>query len=334
MATGQRLPSKGSPITAFLTLKGLANATPDFTNAVDRLSSMPSLFFKRNLCTYSVPLFSVPLTSIPAGGTIPTALSKKVYWDSATTKLYSVDALHDAERQALIAGVTDTAYKQTIQDLYDAPVTWTLANCDAFLDASNISFIVDTTNGASTSQRFLRVLKKLLPYLLESLSNQAIKQELGQVMGLTTQFVDPLLSHYLHISAVAMNDLFRDPSYTASNKHISVIPTRFPAQFQALRLLEKVVMIVAGFKLGVDELNWLFKFRSQTNDPASAWLNIEQLPLEFSDQFVPDFPGWERLVAVIRSQDSFLNGKAILLGICHGLEFCMYGSHDPQTLCN
>ncbi|KAJ9412648.1 hypothetical protein QL093DRAFT_2032169 [Fusarium oxysporum] len=306
------------------TLKGLANATPDFINAVDRLSLMPSLFFTRNLRTYSVPLFSVPLTSIPAGVSIPTALSKKVYWDSATTKLYSVGALHDAERQALIAGVSDTAYKQIIQDLYDAPLNWSPANGDAFLDDSDISFIVDTTNGASTSQRFLRVLKKLLPYLLESLSNQAIQQKLGQAMGLTIRLIDPLLSHYLHISAMTLNDLFRDPSYAASNKLIPVTPTRFPAQFQALRLLEKVVMIVAGFKLGVDELNWLFTFRSQTNDPAAAWLNIEQLPLEFSDQFVPDFPGWERLVAVIRVRDSFPNGKDIL-------NFMWTASRSTQT---
>ncbi|KAG4440201.1 hypothetical protein IFR05_004346 [Cadophora sp. M221] len=245
--------------------------------------------------------------------TIAKTLAKKVYWDSEAKKIYSLGSLTISEVQRLITGVTDTTFVDAVKSLSQAPITQRIDAADQFLNDTDITNLLDRQNGATVARKFDRVLQKLIPYLFEQLSNQVVKQKLGQALNLTTQILDALLSRHLIVSGMIAAAVVRDSTYTLSNKSIPVSQTRFPAQFAAFRILEKIYLLVNKLNIGLVELNWLFSLRkSSPTDPTRQWLDLQSLPVEYKETNVADFTGWERLLAVMRLRDDVPKGRGLL----------------------
>ncbi|KAJ9643644.1 hypothetical protein H2199_004323 [Coniosporium tulheliwenetii] len=291
-------------------LSGLSPAQ-NWKEAIAALYEKPRSFILRNMGTFSVRKYSAPLRAMPSGIEIPSALSKKVYWDRIGMTIYAVGALTESERDSLLVGVSPGDFMNAINQLYDGPNNINPASTDSFIDdETDLPFLLNTP-AVTAAQRFSRVLSKVLPYLLDTLSDQTVKQKLGQATGLTTQVVDPLLSKWLKYAAVHLISLFRAQAFAESNKLLAVSFERFPDQFQAFRLLEKVATVITGFKFTITELSWLFEFRKIIADPSTGWLDLSSLPLIFTPA-ATSFESWERLVSLVQLRDALPKGKDTL----------------------
>jgi hypothetical protein len=298
-------------------LKNIPGASPDFVAAVDGLYQLPRTFFSRNTRTFSIPSFSASLTSFPPGVKIPGSLRKKIYFDRATLMLYSQGAMTDAEHQILLAISSDAAYKAAVDQLYEAANHIIPGPGDEFITDADISAWFDSsvdTNGIpiTPAMRFKAVLEKLLPYVREKLSNQLVRQKIGQSITSNSEIVENLLMRWLLFASNPINDVFRSSIFAESSDKSSLSRSSFPDQFAAITLLTKVGMIISKLKLTAIQLEWIFTYRKTVGDPSSGWLDLSQLPLSLVDSGISNFVAWERLYSLTRLRDALRGGDKLL----------------------
>lgn len=299
-------------------LTGLTGASADFIDVVKALYQIPRTFFARNLKTFSIPDFSTSLSSLPTEVKIPVSLKKKVYFDAPTQTLHSTGALTDTEKQLLInaAPSTETAYITAVQNLYSAGDNITPKGGDEFITSADVSAWFDAevdSNGVPITPltRFTAILQKLLPFVREKLSNQLIRQKIGDTINASSQIVENLLLKWLQYSGGPVNNVFRSSTFSESSDQTAMSKTSFPDQYAALTLLVKVGMIISKFKFSAVQLNWIFGFRSG-NDPTTAWLDLNAIPITPIDSGIANFKGWERLFALTRVRDGLIGGETVL----------------------
>ena len=301
-------------------LRNIQGASPQFLTAVQRLYQAPRDFFFRYLRSFSVPDFAVKLNSMPMSVNIPLILRGKVYFVQSNTKLHSIGALTDSELQSLLAVATpgtDDSYISAINALYRAPNTYGPASGDQFLAASDVSTLFDSVTDSSgvtitPSFRYNAILRKLLPFLREKLSNQYIREKVSELIDVKSQVCEKLLTAWVLYDSRMLNAVLRTAAFVESSDESGISQSSFPDQYNATTRLIKIGIVINNLKLSAIQLSWLFEFRRVWGDPATAWLDLNKLPVTLNPSGYEMFAGWERLIALTMVRDGLEGGESVL----------------------
>ena len=258
--------------------------------------------------------FATNLPALPVKVQFPEELKNKVYFDSAAKKLHFIDVMTAQERDKLLALSTDPKDSNHKSYLIAVEILFRQTQAgDVFLTPDDI---IKIFADASTSvERFLLVLKKLLPYLRLTLSELVIKQWLGDSLKLDANIIGPLLKNWVNsklepTTKKAIAD-FLHPEFAESSPNITPSQNAFPHQFNTFWRLHKIALVITKFKLTPRQLQWLFEF-----GPENKWLDLNALPIEsISTTTQPDYQGWERLTDLFRLRDALSLGETLLTDV-------------------
>ena len=308
-------------------LVALPGADAPFEAALDKLFKAPKAFVQRHLARFSVPVFQVKITGaalklLLAKFKFPDALKNRIYYDTVGETVRFVGVMTEAERSVLSKLSTDTGYLAALQGLFDAPGAGANAplGADIFLTSagatSDASALFDNPN-IEPEARFLLVLRKLLPYLQATLSELTVKQRLGEYLRLDATAIDGLLKKWLdprvvdpvHPERRAIAD-FLDPAFAESNPNVKSGTDAFPRQFDSLRLLQKIALVILKFEITPRQLQWLFE-----SGPAAGWLDLNDLAPGSTVAAATLFKGWARLADLFRLRDELPRGEALLTDV-------------------
>jgi len=232
-----------------LLLNPQATLPAEVSAQLQLLFDAPRTFLARNVNSFSIADYQTPLSQLPASITIP--LNSRVYFDSAAGVLHSKGALTSAERDALISLAQDPSTQQpfisAVNALFTLPASVTPQQSDTFITSNDVSSLFDHASNVSGNitsvTRFTFVLQKLLPYLLNVLSDQAVAQTLIQNLGLDSQSTNYILE------AAAPNSLFRASSFVTSSSKVPTTRAVFPDQFRGFELLKKISILALRLRL-------------------------------------------------------------------------------------
>lgn len=291
--------------------------------AISALFDAPRQFIMRAMRTFSVPNFAADLRALPLDAKpFPKALAGRIYFDATAEfddaaeppKLHFVGRMLEVEREMLLELSASASYQNAVNALFAPPNDLT----PDFITASDTT-VFDHVSTAET--RFEMVLKKLLPYLKRTLSEQLVGQKIAAALGLESKAAELLLTRWvtsptdpLHSRRVVAP--FLDSTFAESSPNVKLDPGSFPSQFKAYTLLHKIAVIAARFKVNARQLAWLVKY-----DPAPGWLDLNTLPtaplvpttlpLELRDR-AAYFDRWLRLVDLFQVRDSLPAGEDAL----------------------
>ncbi len=286
-----------------------------YLKAVDELFKAPGKFIERYMRRFSTPVFFVPINTADLGFfknfKFPTSLKGKIYYDDE--KLNFVGIMTGIELSELMTLSTATNYRDAISDLFNLPDTTVPQATDIFLTSSGADNHLDKLFGnppITPEQRFLLVLQELLPYLKLNLSEQAIIQRISEYLDLDNGMSGELLKKRVNSPAHPAQKViaeFLDPSFAESNPNIKVSKDVFPAQYDAIVLLNKITVFIQKLKITQAQLRWVFE-----QGPAVGWLDLNGLPLSATDQAVTLFQGLERLIDLFQLRDTLPDGAVLL----------------------
>jgi len=302
------------------------NDNGPFMAAIIALFDAPRTFIARNMHSFSVPDYQAPLAGLPASVTIPSALWRKVYYNSTTAVLHAQGALTESERDTLLALSTNAAdpnnaaYRAAINALYAAPDSLTPTDTDTFLLPADSSAFFDSASDGSgapitSERRFSLVLQKLLPYLRTTLSHNLVIQQLGEALQVENKLAQALLAQWINVPTVAGQkaiEIFLVDAFAQSNPKNTITRAAFGDQFTTYTLLYKVALLITRLKITALQLNWLFAYRQQPGDPTAAWLDLNALPLRKLDDGSGLFTSWTRLLDLCTLRASLPGGETTL----------------------
>ncbi len=202
----------------------------------------------------------------------------------------------------------DYRYRLAVKALFDQPEALAITESDAFLDAA-VEILFDT--GLTAGDRFLHVLRKLLPYLRRTLSERLAVQTLAEALELETRSADALLRTWLaspEDPERSCLDEMLDPAFAESHPNVELTAAAFPGPFKVYTLAHKAAMVVERFELTHQQLSWLFTF---TYGPDADWLNLNDLPTGDEDPAAA-FADWLRLAELAALRDSLPQGEPAL----------------------
>lgn len=299
-----------------------ASAETDYQDAVDALFKAPRAFILRNMRTFSVQNFKAPLDTFPETVKFPTALTSKAYHDVAAKELRFIGAMTEAERDTLLnlssnaTDPRDTLYKTAINTLFSAPDNIVPRSDDSFLitfGPNNHAATLFDNPTATPEDRFLLVLKELLPYLQTTLSETVVKQRLGGYLKLDATAIDGLLKKWVKSQRDPQEKAivdFLDPVFVDSNPNVKSSKDAFPDQFKSFLLFHKIAILILKFNMTPRQLQWLFDSNLNVK-----WLDLNALPLDATAQASALFQGWERLVELFQLRDALPRGETLLTDI-------------------
>jgi hypothetical protein len=344
--TARKLRFFGVMTNARLVRLQQASADNAYRTALQSLYQQPRTFATFYMRVFGAPVqdFTVEVPRSLAGIVFPDALEDRVHYDDVARKLHFVGVMTDPERTILL-GLSDDAdyrqaidglranggieedqrifllqvsndadYRQSIQDLYDAPRTATPASNAESITLADRGTLFD--EAIEPADRFVLVLRKLLPFLRRTLSEHLVKQKLSEALGLEAAIVHELLTGWLDpLGAAAPGKKaiadFLDPAFIASNVRVLPDRARFPHQFAAYIRLHKIALVVTRCRLTPRQVAWLFRYGAE-----AKWLLLGNLPLGASTIQGQDleklFAAWERLVDLVRLRDMLPLGEVLL----------------------
>jgi Tc toxin complex TcA C-terminal TcB-binding domain/Neuraminidase-like domain/Putative peptidoglycan binding domain len=289
--------------------KALLNSEPALhgeLRAVGALFNAPRNFITRYARNFSIQDFATDLATLPASVTFPNALKSKVYFDTTVEpkRLHFIGVMTDPQRDLLLGLSTNpsdpahTLYVGAVNDLFtqpDAAAPTFLTGPGAGTDAAEL--FDDPVPG----ERFLLVLKRLLPNLLQTLSEGLVAQKLTEALHLEAKISKDLLTMWVHSPTHATDKSiteFLKANFVDSSLNVKPTAATFPDQFQTFKLLDKIARLVTKFKITASELPWLFE-----HGPSAGWLNFNALPLTATPSSEALFGGWSVLVGLSRLRD-------------------------------
>lgn len=311
-AGAQQLRCTGTMSSAERTLlTSPPNTDAGFVGAVGALFNAPREFIRRHMRRYSVPSFETRLTAMPTGVRIADVLKAKCYFDAAAERLRFVGVMTEAERGILKRDVTDTTYRDAIDTLFNAPANVTLPASDAFITTAGLDDIAALFASAQTDpqERFLLVLRKLMPYLKATLSQFAVTQRVSEGLELESISAQALLTRWITASTPGGQRALADfmvPAFAGGHANVASSGDAFPHQFKTLRRLHKVSVLSERFGLTPRQLGWLFDVG------AGRWLDLNALPLDPAGAAHPRYLEWARLADVCRLRDTLPDGEWLL----------------------
>ncbi len=294
-------------------LISLAPTDTDFTTAVAELYNAPRTFVSRNMRCFDVEKFSYsPLSALPVSVTIPKGVEDKIYYDSDKECLVFYGAMTEKEHEALLKGSGgDSSYETAINYLYTAPDTSALQG-DAFLSISGIGCDLELLFDSATSPaaRFLLVLKRLLPYLKQSLSERLVVQKLGEALDLEMDVAKTLLTEWVHSPANPGDrsiDEFLKSSFVGSSKKVKLTAQAFQDQFDTYILLHKIALVISKAEITSTQLEWLIDYSTKAD-----WYDLKSLPLTSTTPGAVAFGAWQKLTDLFKLRDSLTLGETVL----------------------
>jgi Tc toxin complex TcA C-terminal TcB-binding domain/Neuraminidase-like domain/Salmonella virulence plasmid 28.1kDa A protein len=182
-----------------------------------------------------------------------------------------------------------------------------------FLDVTDAKAkLIDPGPSLITEQeaRYRYVLEPLLNYLRQNLSEDLIKQKLGEALKLEAKTTEQLLMQWVTSPAdgtkFAMAEFLADP-FANSDLNIKLTAAAFANPFNTLIRLSKVAMIIDKFKVTFKQLTWLFDYGIGV-----GWLNLNALPLTLTSSTAAQFTAWERLVDLFQLRSNLPLGETVL----------------------
>jgi len=297
-------------------LTTLQNADTDFVGAINKLFDAPVAFVARYLRSFSIPISEAGPLTLSANIKFPDSFKNRLYFDRTSQKLYFVGVMTQPELEALqkIAPL-DTAYQNALMTLFASPAQRTLDASDIFLTASgagtDAAAMFDDRSKAP-EERFLLLLRKLLPYLRETLSKNAVKQQLAQQLNLTTEVIDAVVKNFVNSPADPNQKAIKEflaSDFSEANENIASTKDAFPRQFNTLLLLQKTASVILKFNVNGSELRFLFE-----SGPGAGWLDLNTLPLTQSS-VGNRFDGWLRLTRLFALRDQLPHGDDLLTSL-------------------
>ena len=180
----------------------------------------------RHMRRFSVPRYVFQLDEpLPAQVVFTGALKNKIYHDVAANSLNFIGVMTEAEQTALMALSSDPAYQTAIDELFAAPDRTANAptGTDIFITSTDAGTMFAA--GSTPAARFIVVLKKLLPYLRTTLSEQIVIQLVSEYLGLDSSAARELLTNRVNSTADASQkaiSLFIATSFADSNPNVEV----------------------------------------------------------------------------------------------------------------
>lgn len=288
------------------------NTEANFVAAVDALFAAPRSFVRRHMSRFRVPSFDTGLAAFPANVRIPDVLKTRYYYDAPATRLRFVGIMTETERALLKQGVTDPTYAGAIDALFNAANAAPAAS-DAFLTSAGPDDIAALFGTPTTQpeERFLLVLKKLMPYLRSSLSERAVTQRISEGLDLESNSASALLKQWIASTVAgqrAMAD-FVSPAFAESHASLASTRASFPNQFSTVQHLHKIALLCERFGMTSKQLGWLFEFG------LGNWLDLNTLPLTATGASQARFQSWARLADLCRLRDGLPDAERLLTAV-------------------
>lgn len=210
-------------------------------------------------------------------------------------------------------------YRAAVNALFHMPDTLVPEPRDVFLSASgpgpDAAAMFD--NPTAPAERFLLVLKKLLPYLRQTLSERLVAQKMAEALNLEAKTAKELVTKWVnsptHPALKAITELVPTTPdswakpFAESNLNVKLTAAAFPDQFKTFTLLHKIAVLAIKLKITPGQLTWLFDY-----GPSVGWLNLNTLPMTATVSSAALFAGWERLVDLFRLRDQLPLGESVL----------------------
>ncbi len=251
--------------------------------------------------------YTASLAVLPDKLVFPEPVRDKISYDTVAKVLRYAAPMTLAEKTALLALSTDSAYKNAVEALFKAPRDLIAARMNAFLTEEDASEIFD--DSVSGEVRLGKVLEKLMPYLRRTRSEALVLQKAVTALGLDRATGEALFTTRLHSRATPTDPLLRDllaTSFLGSDPQVKVTRAAFPVPMDALSLAYRVAFVIARLGINARQLPWVIG-RAAT----AGWLNLDALPLKPADP-AATFTAWLRLLDLVRLRDGMPKGEAAL----------------------
>ncbi len=310
-----------------------ATEDPDWRAAVQALYDAPRTFVARHLRVFSIPRFSTPLAQLPANVEFPAVFGGRVYLDSAAEphQLHFVGVMTAQERDVLLQLSADPAAAH--HGAYVAAVTALFSQADALVPQPGDRFLTASGPGTdaaamfdaptSPEARFLRVLKKLVSHLRQTLSASSVERTLAAALKLELRTAHTLLNQWVaspvdpepipRLKRRAIAE-FLDAGFVSSAPNLETSEDAFPAQFRTLTLLHKVALLILKFGITTEQLSWVYQYRDG-NDPADEWLDVNALPLTECGSRAVRWKAWTRFADLFQLRDALPSGERVLTSL-------------------
>jgi hypothetical protein len=288
--------------------KALLDSVPALNGelrALDALYNAPRNFITRYARNFSIQDFATHLDTLPASVTFPNALKSKIYFDSTAepTRLHFLGVMTAQQRSLLLGLSTNRSdpghrpYVDAVNELFTQPGALTQTFLTGPGPGTDTAELFD--DPVTPGERFLLVLKKLLPNLLQTLSERLVVQKMTEALHLDAKISRDLLTMWVlsptHEKSIAE---FLKSNFAGSTLNVKPTAATYPDQFQTFTLLHKIALLVTKFKITAPELPWLFE-----HGPSAGWLNFNALPLTATPSSEARFAGWRILVGLSRLRD-------------------------------
>ena len=124
--------------------------------------------------------------------------------------------------------------------------------------------------------------------------------------------VDLLLTNIKFPASDQISRIFRTPAFTTMSLNVGSSRALLEPQFQAYSLLRKIALITGQSRITIVQLKWLLTYRTLPNDPTTAWLQLDKLPLARIVKAGANFTAWTRLLSLAKLRDVLPNGDTVL----------------------
>ncbi|MFD3523519.1 neuraminidase-like domain-containing protein [Streptomyces sp. NPDC058653] len=243
--------------------------------AVRKLFSGPRQFVLTQMNAYRIPVYTTPLSALPADLVMPPQLVGKVFHDPSAGALCSHGQLVQEEIDALLAASEDGDFLRAVSLLQRVPAEQPPEEENRFLDQARADALFDQPLAAA--DRFHLVLSVLVPELRRRLGETTVKLQLGQAVGVDAAAADALLGGWLRALSVTGPLVldFLAPAFVGSDQAVPLTRQGFPVQFTALSLLHRVALALSRLRVTGKELPWVIGYAT-----GAGWLDLTALPPE------------------------------------------------------
>jgi peptidoglycan hydrolase-like protein with peptidoglycan-binding domain len=285
-----------------------------YQSAIDNLSNSPRLFVLEKMKAFEYGIFFAALDSLPPEVQFTAELRDKIFYDPTEKKLIFIGAMAKIERDTLIGLSVDPEYKDAIETLFNSQnyPNYKPEAKNIFLTELDVSILFDSSlSNFAVERRFNHVLGKLIAYLDYSAKVRIIKQKLSETFKLESKIIHEILMRRINSPVPPADNLppikaieeFLDPNFFGSNLNVKSTEIAFPHQFKALRLLQKIAIILFKFKVRPTQLKWLFDY-----GPEVGWLDLNLL-LDSAVSPITRFEGWGRLYDLFQLRNTLPQGE-------------------------
>ncbi|MCH8877936.1 MAG: peptidoglycan-binding protein [Chloroflexi bacterium] len=200
---------------------------------------------------------------------------------------------------AVIAGTPDAQLPDGTQDPFDRSAIVD-GHFDVFIDdlpAFKDKFI---NQGSSTyldpvdalAERFHIVLEPLTNYLLNSNNIALVQHSFADFLDLDLRASDQLLGGLIKSvadAALPTSAIFLDDDFVDSDRD-PLTETNFGNQYQMVRRLQKIALLLNKFDIPSDEVRWLAE-----ESPQLGWLDFNTIPVSANNPTPMRFQAWLRM---------------------------------------